>query len=200
MLKVGILASGGGTDLPAIFEARLEEIEFVALISNKAESGAIEKAKQYGVPHFFVASKDITREEFDQKITDIFKEQGAEIILTVGFMRILSPIFLRNFPQKVFNIHPSLLPAFGGGQDKNVHQAVLDKGCKVSGATIHIVDENVDSGPIVLQDSVKIVHNDDVDSLREKVQIVEQKMLIEFLKLYRDKKIIFENNLIKIIP
>ncbi len=199
MLKIGILASGAGSDLPALFDAEIEGVEFVAVISNK-QSQALEKAEKYGIDNYFISTKEKTREEFEQEVISILKEKEVDLILTIGFMRILTPLFLDAFPHAIFNIHPSLLPAFKGGMDKGVHESVLEMGCKVTGATIHLVNKDVDGGPIAMQDCVKIAYDETVDTLKEKVQKLEQKMLISLVENYRDQKIIFENNLIKILP
>ena len=198
-MKVGILASTNGTDLPAIFDAKIENVEIACLITNNQNSGARKKAQKWGIKDFYISSKDKGRAEFDQEAIRILKEQGVEMVLLVGFMRIISPIFVREFKNAIFNVHPSLLPSFAGGMDNNVHEDVLAAGCKVSGATVHLVSEEVDEGAIVLQECVQISHNETVDSLKEKVQKKEQKMLINLIELFRDGKVVFEGGLAKIL-
>ncbi|MCT4592502.1 MAG: phosphoribosylglycinamide formyltransferase [Candidatus Gracilibacteria bacterium] len=198
MLKIGILASTNGTDLPYLFDGGIEGVSFECLISNKKECGAMQKASSRGVLTYFISAKGKSREEFDQEAVNILKEKNVDLVLLVGFMRIISPIFVQAFKNKILNVHPSLLPSFAGGMDSNVHEDVLSKGCKVSGATVHFVSEEVDEGAILLQEVTKIKNNDTADTLKARVQKLEQEMLKSAIIAFRDDKVYFENNIAKI--
>lgn len=195
MLKVAIMSSTNGTDLPALFSAPLKDINFNCFITNKKNCGAHIKAKKFKIKDYVIEDKG---EKFDKKAIKIIKKNQSDIILLVGFMKILSTDFLSNFPNAILNVHPSLLPAFAGIKDKNIHEQVLQRGCKISGATVHFVNEKVDSGPILLQECVKISIDETPDSLKTKIQKIEQKMLIKALEIIRDKKYKFENEIVKV--
>lgn len=177
--RIGILASTNGTILPKIFEADLPNTEFSVFITNKSKCGAREKAKEKGIPTFFIAGKNKTREEWDAKAIEILKKHQVNLVILVGYMRIVTPLFVNAFPGKILNVHPSLLPKFAGGMDTDVHAEVIAAEEKETGATIHIVTEEVDSGPIVLQKSVQIEENETPESLKNKVQKIEGKIYPE---------------------
>lgn len=183
-MKIGILASTNGTILPAIWENLKDDssAEFVVLVSNREQCGARKKAEEKGIPSIFVGAKGKTREEWDAEVLSIFRDYGVELVILVGFMRILSPVFVRAFPQKILNVHPSLLPKFAGGMDSDVHFAVLQSGETESGATIHFVDEGVDTGVIVLQKSVAISSDETPESLKAKVQKIEGEIFAESIR------------------
>ena len=186
-IKLGVLASTRGTDMQAIIdeiEAGRLDAEISVVISNKKDAPALERARKHGIEAVFVDGKDKSREEFDREIIKILKEKNVELVLLIGYMRILSSEFVNEYRNKIMNVHPSLLPAFGGGMDKDVHQEILDHGMKVTGCTIHFVDENVDEGPIVVQRVVEIAEDETVDSLKEKVQDAERGAFIEAIKLF----------------
>ncbi len=178
-MKIAILASTAGSNLPSVF-THIEQLNTVEsiLITNKKDIGAIEKAKQYSVPYFIVEpKKGETRESFDTRVLEILAEHSIDYIFMIGYMRIVSDIFVETFRNKIFNVHPSLLPAFAGGMSDNVHKDILDFGCKVSGATLHIVSEEVDAGKIIDQKACDITENETVSSLKPKVQKLEQEMI-----------------------
>jgi len=182
-MKLAILASTAGSNLPSLFThiKTCKNVECI-LITNKKDIGAIEKAKQFSIPYFIVeperhGEKMESRESYDTKILDILHEHNIDYIFMIGYMRIVSDIFVDAFRDKIFNVHPSLLPAFAGGMSDNVHKDILDFGCKVSGATLHIVSEEVDAGRIIDQKACNITENETVSSLKPKVQKLEQEML-----------------------
>jgi phosphoribosylglycinamide formyltransferase 1 len=180
-MKIAVLASTNGTDLPALFEQSSDTVQFL-LITNKPECGAIEKAKQYKIPYKFIDSKGFSREEYDHTLLNTLHQFGAEFVFLVGYMRIVSPVLINAYPHKILNIHPSLLPKFAGGMDSNVHAEVLKSGEKQTGATLHFVTEAVDEGPIFLQKSCSVLPDDTPETLKKRVQILEQEMLREALK------------------
>jgi len=200
-LKLGVLGSTKGTDMQAIIDA-IEtgklDAEIAVVISNKKEAYILERARKHGLNAVFINPKGKTREEFDREVDKELEKQGVELVLLIGYMRIMSPWFVKKWYGKAMNIHPSLLPAFGGGMDKDVHQAVLDFGCKVSGCTLHFVTEEVDSGPIIAQKCVPIEEDETVDSLKAKVQAAEQEIILKAINWYKEGKIHLDGNRVKI--
>ena len=192
MLRLGVLASTRATDMQAIIDAinskKLNTIISV-LISNKKDAFALERARNHNIKAVFIDSKDKEREQFDREVAKELDKNKVDLILLIGYMRILSSWFVNKYKNKIMNIHPSLLPAFAGGMDKDVHQEVLNHGCKVTGCTLHFVDESVDSGPIIMQKAVEIDENETSDSLKEKVQKAEQEIILKAIELYDKGKI-----------
>ncbi|HNT30161.1 MAG TPA: phosphoribosylglycinamide formyltransferase [bacterium] len=187
ILRLGILASTNATDMQAIIDAiasgELAGVEIAAVISNKQDCGALQKAKKHGIPHAWVDPKDFaSREEYDTKVAQLLDEAQVDLVLMIGYMRIVTNGFVTHFRNRMLNVHPSLLPAFGGGMDRNVHQDVLDSGVKVTGCTIHLVTEQVDGGPIVYQKAVEIAEDETVESLKIKVQKLEQEGFVKILQ------------------
>lgn len=174
-MKLACLASGGGTNLQAIIdniESGRLDARIVAVISNVPGAGALERAQKHGIPWFVVNNKDYpTRELFDRELSAIIDRQKAQLICLCGFLRIFSPFFIDHYPNRIINIHPALLPAFGGKgfYGHKVHQAVLASGEKVSGCTVHFVDKEVDHGPIILQRTVPVLPEDTPNTLAARV-------------------------------
>jgi|SaaInlStandDraft_6_1057023.scaffolds.fasta_scaffold123089_1 phosphoribosylglycinamide formyltransferase 1 len=180
-MNFAILASTNGTDLPAIFEGfRSGKIqgEIVCAITNNENCGALQKLKAEGVISYFRNHTGKNREEFDIEISEILKKHRVDYILCIGYMRIFSSNFVREWEKKIINVHPSLLPAFPGA---HAIQDALDYGVKVSGATIHYIDTGVDTGPIIAQSSVNIQDDDNISTLKEKIQKAEQKLYVQVL-------------------
>lgn len=201
-LKIAVLASTNATDMQGIIDAiEKKEIDakIVCVISNKNDCGAIARAKQHKIDAIFIDGKGKDREEFDRLAISEIDKRKTELILLIGYMRFLSPFFVKKYENKIMNIHPSLLPAFAGGMDKNVHQEVLNRGCKVTGCTLHFVDEGADSGPIIMQKCVKIDEDETTDSLKDKVQKKEVECFIDAIKLYQNKKLKVVGNKVRII-
>lgn len=201
-LKIAVLASTNATDMQGIIDAiEKKEIDakIVCLISNKEDSGAITRAKNHNIDSIFIDGKGKDREEFDKLAILEIDKRKADLILLIGYMRFLSPFFVKKYENKIMNIHPSLLPAFAGGMDKNVHQEVLNRGCKVTGCTLHFVDEGADSGPIIMQKCVKIDEDETTETLKNKVQKMEVECFIEAINLFQKKKIKVVENKVKIL-
>lgn len=203
-IVLGVLASTRGTDLQAIIDA-IEKKELDAriacVISDKQDAGALERARNHNIEALFVNPKDFaSREDFDKRLIQEQEKRSVELILLIGYMRFLSKPFVEHYRNKIMNIHPSLLPAFAGGMDKNVHQAVLDSGCKLTGCTLHFVDEGADTGPIILQQPVMIEENETVDSLKEKVQAAEQEVILRAIRLFQQGKLKVEGKKVRILP
>ena len=174
-LKIACLASGSGTNLQAIIdniESGKLEAKITAVISNVPESGALERAKKHELSCFLVNNRDFpSREAFDRELAAIIDKQEARLICLCGFLRIFSPFFVDHYPNRIINIHPALLPDFGGKgfYGHKVHEAVLASGAKISGCTVHFVDRDVDHGPIILQRKVAVLPGDTPDSLAARI-------------------------------
>jgi len=192
-LNIAILGSTRGTDMEGIIQGIKEgklKAEISLVISDRKDAYILERAKKYGIPTLFLNPKEYnSREEFDQKIKEKLEEVKVQLILLIGYMRFLSPQLVQSFRNKIMNIHPSLLPAFAGGMDLNVHEEVLKQGVKVTGCTLHFVDEGADTGPIILQKAVYVEEHDTADSLKVKVQAAEQEVLREGIKLFQENKL-----------
>lgn len=202
-INMAVIGSTNGTDLQAVIDAikknELEEVNLKIVISNKEDAYILERAKQAGLPTCFIDSKDKSREEFDQELMEVLKKNQIDLVLLIGYMRYLSKEFVKQYQNRIMNIHPSLLPAFAGGMDKNVHQEILDHGVKVTGCTLHFVDEGADTGPIIMQKAVIIEENETVDSLKAKVQKLEQEIILKAIKLFAQGKLKVEGRKVKIL-
>jgi len=191
-LKIGVLLSTKGTVLQAVIDeinAGKLDASIECVISNKEKAYGITRARDNGLEAIFVDQKGKSREEFDKEVAAIFDEKGVELVVLIGYLRFLSPWFVQKYQNKIMNVHPSLLPAFGGGMDLNVHEEVLDSGVKFTGCTIHFVTEEVDAGPIILQGVVPVEQEDTADTLKEKVQAKEKELYPEAVRLYSTGKI-----------
>lgn len=192
-LALGVLVSGGGSNLQsildAIAEARLDaRVEVV--VSNKADAFALERAKARGVRTEVLSHRDFpTREAYDAGLVTILRDAGVEWVALAGFMRVLSPVFLDAFPNRVLNVHPSLLPAFPG---VNAQKQAFDYGVKVSGCTVHFVDGGVDSGPVLLQRAVEVREDDDEESLRHRILAAEHEAFVAALSLVAQGRVSLE--------
>lgn len=193
MFKIAVLASTKGTDLQAIIDemkaGKMPGIELAVVISNKEHCYALKRAKEQGYETVFIDTKDKTREEFDMEIAKILESHGVDLIVLVGYMRILTPVFIQKFQHRIINVHPALIPKFCGKDffGSNVHEAVLKAGEKETGMTIHYVEEGVDSGEIILQKKCPVSPDDTPETLKVKVQELEKKWYPEVIRqLARD--------------
>lgn len=188
MFKIAILASTKGTDLQAIIDeiksGKMPGIELAIVASNKQNCYALQRAKEQGYKTIFIDPQNKSREEFDEKMAEILEKEKIDLIVLVGFMRILSSNFVKKFPKKIINVHPALIPKFCGPKyyGKNVHEAVLKAKEKETGMTIHYVDEGVDTGKIILQKTCPVTPTDTPESLKEKVQALEKKWYPEVIR------------------
>ncbi len=200
-LKIGVLGSTKGSDMQAIIDAieRGElDAEIVCVISNEEDAFILERAREHGIEAIDIEYVGKRRILFDKAAAKEFDERGAELILLIGFMRIVSPWFCKHYENRVMNIHPSLLPLFAGGMDTSVHEEVLNKGLKVTGCTLHFVTPQVDKGPIIMQKPVMVEDSDTPDTLKAKVQQAEQEILVETIRKFGEGKIKVEGNRVKI--
>lgn len=177
-LRVGVLVSGRGSNLEAILKAsrkNLSPFEVVVVISNKKEALALKRAKKYKISAYFVENGP----GLEKTIAKIFRKYRVGLICLAGFMKILSKNFVKKFRHKIINIHPALLPSFPG---LNAQAKALQAGAKVSGATVHFVDEGCDTGPIILQKAVEIRDKDSVESLKARILKVEHQIYPQAVK------------------
>ena len=191
MIRLGVLGSTRGTDLEAILSAinnKKLAAEVSVVISNRENAYILTRAKNHKVPSFFISHKDKSREEFDRNVTTILKQYNVELVLLIGFMRILSAEFCQAWRDRVLNVHPSLLPKYAGGMDMNVHEEVLKNGDHETGCTIHFVTETVDDGPVLVQKRCTVETNETMATLKLKVQALEGGAFIEAIQLIQNNK------------
>ena len=182
-LRIAVLVSGEGTNLQAILDSLhgRGEVEVVCVGSNRPDARALERARRAGVPTaVFATGAYPGRVARDAALADWLEDHGAELVVLAGFMELLSPAFVRRFPGRVVNVHPSLLPAFPGV--RSIEQA-LDYGVRVTGVTVHFVDEGIDSGPIILQETVRLPYAPDIASTEHRVHAVEHELLPRAIRL-----------------
>ena len=183
-MKLAVLGSTNGTDLVPVVSAERSgslSASVDVIISNNESSGLLKKARHYGIENYFICHKNKKRGVFDFEMSQILENKKIDLILLIGFMRILSPGFVDRWGGKIINVHPSLLPKYAGGMNNDVHESVLAAGDKETGCTIHLVTKEVDGGPILLQKSCPVFENDSVESLKERVQELEGKAFIEVI-------------------
>lgn len=193
MVNIGILVSGRGTNLQAIIEAIEEgqiEGKISVVISDNPKAYALERAKKYNIETKYINYKEFkTREDYDKKIIKSLKEKEIELVILAGYMRILSSYFIRTYKNKIMNIHPALLPSFPGLEAQS--QAV-NYGVKISGCTVHFVDEGLDSGPIILQKAVEVKDGDTEESLAERILKEEHKIYPQAIQLFSQGRLMIK--------
>ena len=186
MLNIGVLISGGGTNLQAIIDETKSggingKVKLV--ISNKEDAYGLERARLSKIKAIYETDED--------KIIEILKENNIDLIVLAGYLKIITPKFVDEFRNKIINIHPSLIPSFCGKgyYGEKVHQGVIDYGAKVTGATVHFVDEGADTGAIIMQEAVNVEQDDDAKSLAKRVLEVEHRILKESIRLFCENKL-----------
>ena len=186
-LRLGVLVSGRGTNLQAIIDSINEGkllAEIVIVISDNPNAMALERAKRANIPTAYV--KPGKKSEFEREIIRILEENKVNLIVLAGFMRILSADFVSRFPLRIINIHPSLLPSFPGLE---AQRQALEYGVKITGCTVHFVNEIVDGGPIILQEAVPVYDDDTVESLSARIMEKEHKILVEAIRLFGENRL-----------
>lgn len=179
--RLAVFVSGSGTNLQAIIDAGIPTVEIALVLSNNPGAYALERAKKHGIPAESADHKDFPgREEYDEHVLELLRPYGVDLIALAGFMRILTPRFVRAYKNRIINIHPALLPSFPG---MHAARQALESGVKFTGCTVHFVDEGVDSGPIILQAVVPVRDDDDEESLLERIHKEEHRIYPEALKL-----------------
>ncbi|MBF0553047.1 MAG: phosphoribosylglycinamide formyltransferase [Nitrospirae bacterium] len=199
MIKLGVLASGRGSNFQSIINSidrGALDAEIACLITDNPTAYAIERAKLHKIPHVYAnpngyASKDV----YYRSIADELQFCGVELIVLAGFMRVVRKPLIDAFPMRIVNIHPSLLPSFKG---MHAHMQALEYGVRISGCTVHFVDEGVDSGPIILQEAVPVFSDDTVESLSARILECEHRILPLAIKLYIEGKLRVTGNIVKI--
>tara|TARA_R110000868_G_scaffold18647_3_gene81616 strand:- start:263 stop:832 length:570 start_codon:yes stop_codon:yes gene_type:complete len=186
MKRIAVLGSTRGTNLSALAGAMRSgklngTIELV--MSNISDALILERARSHGLRAQFIDAAGLSREDYDQRVSVVLHERHIDLIILIGYMRILSPAFVREWAQKIINVHPSLLPAFAGKMDLDVHKAVLASGVTETGCTIHYVTEEVDAGPIILQKGCPVVVGESPEALKARVQLLEGQSLVEAVSL-----------------
>ncbi len=201
-LPIGVLVSGSGSNLQAIIDeiaAGSLYAEIKVVISNVPDAYGLARAQKAGIPAVVVNHKDYGKDRaaFEDKLIEILLGCGTRLVVLAGFMRILSPRFVGEFPQRIINIHPALLPSFPG---VDAQTQAFEYGVKISGCTTHFVDEACDHGPIILQKAVAVMEEDDRDALQKRILEQEHRLLPASVQLYADGRIVVEGRKTKILP
>jgi phosphoribosylglycinamide formyltransferase-1 len=199
MLKLAVLVSGSGTNLQSIIDAIEDKklsAEISVVITDNAEAKALERAAKHKIPSK-VISKDVypDKEAYDEALTQEIKSHDVELIAMAGFMRILTPLFIKSFPLRIMNIHPSLLPSFPG---LGVQEKALNYGARFTGATVHFVDEGVDTGPIIIQAVVPIRDTDTLIDLKDRILLEEHRIYPQAIQFFSEARIEVEGRIVKI--
>ena len=182
---IGVLASGEGTNLQALLD---EGLPVVAVASNNTKARALDRAVAAGAEAAaFPAVEFESREVRDREMAEWLAERGVELVVLAGYMQILTPPFLERFPERILNVHPSLLPAFRGVR---AVENALAAGVKWTGATVHVVDEGVDTGPIVLQEPVPVHEDDTPETLHKRIKAVEHRLLPQAVRMFLDRRVV----------
>lgn len=187
-MRLGILGSTRGTHLLTLLDACQQnqiDAQIEIVISNKIDALILTRAKLHNIPAVFIDPKGLSREAYDEKISVLLQNYAVDLVVLIGYMRILSQQFVLAWQNKIINVHPSLLPNFSHLMDLAVHRAVLQNDCKETGCTVHYVTEMVDAGPILLQKKCKVLANDTPESLKQRVQTLEGEALIASIKNWK---------------
>jgi phosphoribosylglycinamide formyltransferase-1 len=187
--RIGVLLSGRGSNFEALADSvsagRIPNAEIAIVISNKPDAAGLERARARGIPARAIASRGLEREVYDRQVAAVLHEYKVDLICLAGYMRLLSSYFVAAFPQRILNIHPSLLPSFPGLESQ---KQALEYGVKFAGCTVHFVDENLDAGPIILQAVVPVMDGDDEHSLSERILQEEHRIYSEAVKIILEGK------------
>jgi len=187
--KIGVLLSGRGSNFEALADSvsagRIPNAEIAIVISNRPEAPGLQKAEARGIATRMIPSKGLQREVYDRQVAAVLQEYKVDLICLAGYMRLLSPYFIATFPQKILNIHPSLLPSFPGLE---AQKQALDHGVKFAGCSVHFVDENLDAGPIIVQAVVPVLDTDDEHTLAERILKEEHRIYTEAVKIILEGK------------
>jgi phosphoribosylglycinamide formyltransferase-1 len=199
-MRLGVLISGRGSNFEAIsnnINRRKLDAEIAIMISNRASAPGIDVARLHGLPVRVIASAGMEREAYDQLLIEELRTHEVDLVCLAGFMRLLSAQFIQAFPQRILNIHPSLLPAFPG---LDAAKQALDYGAKITGCTVHFVDEHLDSGPIVIQAAVPVLDEDTVASLSARILAQEHLIYSKAIQYIVDGRVTIEGRQVKIRP
>jgi phosphoribosylglycinamide formyltransferase-1 len=182
--RIAVLLSGRGSNFEALADSvaagRIPKAEIAIVMSNREGAPGVERAKSRGLATCVLPSKGLEREAFDRQVVAVLNEHKIDLVCLAGYMRLLSPYFVKAFPNRILNIHPSLLPSFPGLESQ---RQALEYGVKFAGCTVHFVDENLDAGPIILQAAVPVLDGDTEASLSEKILKEEHRIYSEAVKI-----------------
>ena len=206
MVSIGVLVSGGGTNLQKLIDAQqagnIPNGKLQVVIASRPDAYALERARQAGIEAITLARKDYPDVyTYSQALADALKERGVELVVLAGFLTITGDNFVKAFPNRILNVHPALLPAFGGKgyYGLHVHEAVLKRGVKVTGATVHFVNEICDAGPIILQKAVEVKEGDTPEVLQKRVmEQAEWQLLPQAVSLFCQGKLSVEDGVVHI--
>ena len=200
MKNIAVLVSGRGSNLQAIMDA-IDRGEIngriVAVVSNRKDAYALERARQRNIPAIFIDHRRKARKDFEEEIIQALKPYSPDLIVLAGFMRILTPHFVSAYRGRIMNIHPALLPSFPG---THAQKDALEWGVKVTGCTVHFVDEVTDHGPIIIQRAVEVMENDTVETLAARILEQEHKAFPEAVKLFCEDRLVIEGRRVRILP
>jgi phosphoribosylglycinamide formyltransferase-1 len=196
---IAVLVSGSGSNLQAIIDAS-EKGEITCrvglVISNKPDAYGLVRAKKHGIPTEVISHRDFSsREEFDQRLVEILRKSGAELVCLAGFMRVLTPVFVRAFPNRILNIHPALLPSFPGTHGP---KQALDHGVRFSGCSVHFLDEGVDTGPIIVQAVVPVYGDDTEETLAARILVQEHRIYPMAIRLFFQGRLKVEGRRVRV--
>ena len=200
MLNIAVFISGGGTNLQAIINAVKENKingKIKLVFSNRKNAYGLIRAQNESIDTFYLNRKKFfSSEEYDERILEELERKNIDLIVLAGYLNILSSKLVSKYSNRIINIHPSLIPSFCGDgfYGENVHKAVIKSGVKFTGATTHFVDENVDTGAIILQDVVPVLIHDDFETVAKRVLEIEHEILVKTVKAFCDNKIVFKDN------
>lgn len=200
MLTIGVLISGRGSNLQAIIDAAARgEItgRIAVVISNKADAYGLERARKAGIEAMCIPSKGKSRSEFERELAEALESRGVELVCLAGFMRVLTPYFIRRFKRQIINIHPALLPSFPG---ENAQGQAFDYGVKVTGCTVHFVDEGVDTGQVILQIPVELREDDTAETLSARILEQEHKAFPRAIQLFAEGRLQVVGRKVRVLP
>jgi len=187
--RIGVLLSGRGSNFEALADSvsagRIPNAEIALVLSNREDAPGIDRARNRGLATRVIPSKGLEREAYDRQVVAVLREAKVDLVCLAGYMRLLSPHFVAAFPQRILNIHPSLLPSFPGLESQ---KQALEYGVKFAGCTVHFVDENLDAGPIILQAIVPVEDNDNEGTLSERILKEEHRIYSEAVKIVLQEK------------
>jgi phosphoribosylglycinamide formyltransferase-1 len=199
-VSIAVLVSGNGSNFQAIVDAiesgRIKNARIACLISNKADAFALERAKKHAITTFVLDHKAYAnRQAYDSALVELLQQQGVQLVILAGFMRLLSPVMIDAFPNAIMNIHPALLPSFPG---LDAQQQAFDYGARYTGCTVHFVDKGTDTGPIILQAVVPILDGDTIDTLTQRIHGEEHRTYVEAVRLFCEGRLHVEGRKVRI--
>ena len=202
-MRVGVLASGRGSNLQAIIdaiEAGRIDATIVLVLSNKKDAAALERARKHGLTEVFLDPKPFagqpdSREAYDRAVLDVLRKHDVELVLLAGYMKIVTPVLVKAYENRMMNIHPSLLPSFPG---LDAQKRALAHGVKLSGCTVHFVTEGVDEGPIIIQAAVPILEGDTPEALAARILVEEHKIYPKAVQLYAEGRLKVDSRIVRV--